>query len=317
MQFQPFSKITYKLIREGPVRTIALQTGEVDVVKDLAQEDEDLFLNPDGASKPGWNATQVYDARLQVLAFNGAPGTVFGDNQALRQAVLYAIKNEDLMLAFGRDHSTGRIVNDLATNVSSDYNDSWDSPDYDYYTQDLDKAKAKLAEAGYKPGELSVGILVRNLAGYDTMATALQAQLGAIGIKVTVEVLEQAVVNEIVLGPDGWDMTIENVYTNDFVVNGYQYLFDSRSYKHGSRYHTIDDKLQELVEVAIHVDTFGPKSRDALHDYVKEKAYIYGLFTYSRLHVAQDGILGIVSSSDANPAPNAFVVSPSFRTRVK
>ncbi len=310
-QFQTFDKVTFKLIKDDSVRAVALQTGEVDFVKNVNDADIGLFYDmATGEPKEGYNVYQCYDGKVNVLAFNMWPGNVL-DNEDLRKAICYAIDQETLMLAYGKDYNSAQTPHDVVAMSASDYNTDWDSEPY--YDQDIEKAKEHLEAAGYKPGELTLRVVARNnLPGNEPMLVAMQAMLQEIGINLELQLLEQAVITEMIYTTDQWDMIVESVYTNDVCANGYAYLFDNRSYNYGTRYHTVDDELQKLVEASVNMETYGPESRDAVHEYVMDHAICYALYSYGWWHVGVDGITGVITKSDGNLNPANFIVSEDY-----
>ncbi len=317
IMFAPFSKITFKLIKDNAVRTVALENGEVDFVKNLSVNDIGRFLNADGSPKDGYTVAQCYDGRVNVLAFNCAEGSKLADEN-LRKAILYGVDTEELMLAYGLDNTTGRLTNDMKTQCCSDYNPEWDSADYDYYDRDVEKAKEHLEKAGYKPGELTLNLLVKNSQpGYEPMAVYMQSQLAEVGINIEISCLEQAITDEMINSTEGWEITVEGCNSSKTVAEGYSYLFDNRNWSNGARYNIKDDKLQEMVEKITQVEYYSQEAVNEIHDYVMEKGYCVGLFAAASFHVAQDGIEGIVSISDGNPCVGASVVAADFATTVK
>ncbi len=317
VMFAPFKKITFKLIKDNSVRTVALENGEVDIVKNLNVNDIGRFLNADGTAIDGFTVAQCYDGRVNVLGFNCWETSIFADEN-LRKAVLYGIDAEELMLAYGLDESTGRVTHDVTTQCCSDYNPEWDSADYDYYKRDVEKAKEYLKAAGYEPGELTVNLLVKNSQpGYEPTAVYMQAQLAEVGINVEISCLEQAITDEMVNSTEGWEMVIEGVNSCSTVAEGYSYLFNQNNWANGGRFNINDDKLQEMVENVVQVDKYSAEAVEELHNYVMEKGYVYGLFAAAAFHVAQDGIQGICTISDGNPTMSASIVSPDYQSASK
>ena len=317
IQFAPFKKITFKLIKDASVRTVALENGEVDIVKNLNTADIGRFLNADGTAKDGYTIAQCYDGRVNVLAFNCHESSIMSDIN-LRKAVLYGVDTTELMYAFGLDESTGRVTNDVTTQCCSDYNTAWDAADYDYYKRDVKKAQEYLKKAGYKPGELTLNLLVKNsLAGYEPMAVYMQAQLAEVGINIKISCLEQAITDEMVGGTEGWEITVEGVNSCNTVAQGYSYLFDQRNWSNGARYNIVDAELQAMAEKITQVDYYSQEAVNEIHDHVMENAYCVGLFGTAAFHVAQDGIQGICTIYDGNPSVAASIVAPDYQSTVK
>lgn len=173
-------EITFKFLLEASQRAIALQNGEIDVcidppVTDLRflEEDENVTVHTQAGT------------RLFYLGMNVAkePFT----NQKLRQAVSCAVDKETVV---------DIVLDGLGKWQTSVLNrGAWSFLDNDQvegYTYDVDRAKALLEEAGYKPGELTVELFTPTDDPYKTIAPIIQANLKEIGINVEIKSMDQA-----------------------------------------------------------------------------------------------------------------------------
>ena len=166
------------VIQEDAAREAALLGGEVDFVTSVARQAvQALQENPDvNVLVSPALAYKYIGLNLQREPF---------DDVRVRQAIAYAINRDDLCAAgdFG-----------LCTPLYGGPIDTASPWHFDYapYSQDLDKARALLAEAGYADGfEME---LMPTSTYQDTVrqAQVLQAQLGAIGIRATINAPEWA-----------------------------------------------------------------------------------------------------------------------------
>ncbi len=166
------------VIQEDAAREAALLGGEVDFVTSVAsQAVQALQDNPD---------VQMLVSPALAYKYIGLNLMREPLNDArVRQAIAYAINRDDLCAAgdFG-----------LCTPLYGGPIDTGSPWYFDYapYSQDLDKAKALLAEAGYPDGfEME---LMPTSTYQDTVrqAQVLQAQLAAIGIQTTINAPEWA-----------------------------------------------------------------------------------------------------------------------------
>ena len=174
-------EITFKFLLEASQRAIALQNGEIDVCIDPPTTDLQ-FLEKD-------KNVEVYTragTRLFYMGFNVSKAPF--DNQKLRQAVSCAIDKETIIdiVLDGRGQWQTSVLNRGA----------WSFLDNDEveggYAYDVERAKALLAEAGYKPGELTVELVAATDDPYKTIAPIIQANLKEIGINVTIKSMDQA-----------------------------------------------------------------------------------------------------------------------------
>ncbi len=166
------------VIQEDAAREAALLGGEVDFVTSVARQAvQALQDNPEvNVLVSPALAYKYIGLNLQREPF---------DDVRVRQAIAYAINRDDLCAAgdFG-----------LCTPLYGGPIDTASPWHFEYapYSQDLDKAKALLAEAGYADGfEME---LMPTSTYQDTVrqAQVLQAQLGAIGIRTTINAPEWA-----------------------------------------------------------------------------------------------------------------------------
>lgn len=202
--------VTVMLIPDAGSGAIALEDGTVDAYLFLQQSDFRHLESLPNLQK----IEHAGGVGIQDITFNTTDG-IFADKR-LRQAVAYAINREDMLL--GGVEGYGQISN-VPCAVSS-----FGQMDYDWYTQDQDKARELLAEAGYEGG-LDITFQMEGSVDYMKPAEIMQDQLRQVGINVTFEKMERA----------AW---IEQVATNrnftaslrmtTMVINDVDYLLSRR-----------------------------------------------------------------------------------------
>ena len=169
------AKILYQIVPQAASRRIAAERGEADLVRDLPGRDiADLMAGGKvkvlGIANP---ATVTYIAMNNMIA-------PF-DNVKVRQAVAWSVPYQDMFDAvlYGR----GIPMFGGPQEVTST---QWPSPLP--YTQDLDKAKALLAEAGFPDGfETTFSIDANDQTVAEPVAILMQEALGKIGIKIKID----------------------------------------------------------------------------------------------------------------------------------
>lgn len=167
--------LKFVVITEGNSRTIALETGEVDVNSMPAAIDLDRFESSSDIRVYSVPSTQVNYLNLSNIM---EPTS----NLDVRKAIAHAINKEDLINVSleGRGTPMTTIVG-----AGQQYSDT-SIPGYEY---NLDKAREYLATAGYPDGfDLTVSVR----SGGVTNAEVIQAQLGQIGIRVKINQMEGA-----------------------------------------------------------------------------------------------------------------------------
>ncbi len=170
--------VEISVIQEDAAREAALLGGEVDFVTSVAPQAVEALQGND--------SVVVHVAPALAYKYIGLNLTREPfDDARVRQAIAYAINRDDLCSAgdFG-----------LCTPLYGGPIDTGSPWHFDYapYAQDVEKAKALLAEAGYADGfEME---LMPTSTYQDTVrqAQVLQAQLGAVGIRTTINAPEWA-----------------------------------------------------------------------------------------------------------------------------
>ena len=171
----PDDRILYQIVPQAASRRLAAERGEADLVRDLPGRDvKDLMdagkVRVLGIANP---ATVTYIAMNNMIA-------PF-DNVKVRQAIAWSVPYQDMFEAVL--YSRGNPMFGGPAEVTST---QWPSPLP--YTQDLDKAKALLAEAGFPNGfETTFSIDANDVVVAEPVAILMQEALGKIGIKVTID----------------------------------------------------------------------------------------------------------------------------------
>lgn len=161
----------FTTIADGVQRANALKTGDIDAT----------ILD----------ASQVADVTSAGITVDSAPNLQFFhlqlnrtragfDNPLVRQALNYAIDRQAIVdgLLFGLADIAVQPFPDGAAGHNDEVGD-------DFYTYDPAKAEALLEEAGAT--DLAFTIVTLNIPSYVQLAEAVQAQLGDVGIDVTIE----------------------------------------------------------------------------------------------------------------------------------
>jgi peptide/nickel transport system substrate-binding protein len=186
--------VVFRPIPEASVRAMALSKGEIDYAAGLTAED--FAGMQDSKALTTFSIPQLTFA---YLGYNNR-NALFQDRR-VREAMAYTIDQEtiisDILKGAGRP-STGPIA---------PINEEWYNPDVRTFTQDFDKARQLLAEAGWTPG--ADGILV-NSAGErfsfsviigsgneqtKNQGILLQSWLAQVGIEMKLEFLDWSLMN--------------------------------------------------------------------------------------------------------------------------
>ena len=296
VELQNVSKIIIKCITEASMRSIALETGEVDMAE-IAATDVSRFETDD------YNTTEYMNAMSQYLIYNTSENSPLQDVN-VRRAISYATDSLGVMMGGGSDACV--VSHDVAPNKGPDYVQAWDSQPY--FEQDLDKAVECLEAAGYGPGELNITILTSAQAPQGPYV-ALQAMLAEAGINLEIMALDRAARMGVQNDPTVWDIAEYSDVVTDFTTHFWSNLFNADNYELGTQGFTQDPELQNLLKAAI-ADR-SEANMNAFHDYVVENCYMYGLYTEVRSIVTNKGLTNVCMQKE-NPVLNAMTFSDDY-----
>ena len=171
----PTKLLKFHFVTDHATRTAGIQTGEYDIADSIPIENYDqLDTNKD-------IELQTFPGGTLTAFFNTTEG-IF-TNKTLRQAVLAALNNEEIMLAAFVKPELYSIAPGYLSQSHPWYSDSGK----EYYNQaDTEKAKELLAEAGYN-GEEIVLLTTKDYNEMYTGTLVIQEQLRQIGMNIKVE----------------------------------------------------------------------------------------------------------------------------------
>ena len=165
------TSLTFKLMSEGSARTIALETGEVDLNLTVAASDAKRISEEDSVK-----LVTSMSPKIEYVSMNQKEKPF--DNALVRQAINYAIDRKSLNTVATAGY--GEVTDSVMNKQINGYTD--DVAHYDYNPE---KAKELLGQAGYKNG-FETTILVSGDTR-NTEAQLIQANLADVGINVTID----------------------------------------------------------------------------------------------------------------------------------
>jgi peptide/nickel transport system substrate-binding protein len=170
--------VTYKIIENADSIMMSLQSGAVDLFAHLSSTQvaqlDDEFNIGEGTMN-----------LVQALYLNNAEAPF--DDVRVRQALCYAVdKQEILDLAF--DGYGSLIGSSMYPAFGKYFDDSLTN----YYTKDVEKAKALLAEAGYPDGFTMTITVPSNYQPHVDTAQVLVEQFKEIGVTAEIQLVEWA-----------------------------------------------------------------------------------------------------------------------------
>lgn len=164
-------RVIFRHVPESQVERLMLERGDIDLANALTAADLLIFRD-----RPGFSVQRVPTGGFYVLSMNA--GNKYLGDPKVREAIAYGIDygaiEKTVMGPYGRTRTVP---------VPENFEFAIPNPDW---RLDVAKAKALLAEAGYKDGFALTLKTIAQTPRID-LATALQASLAQIGVKVEIQ----------------------------------------------------------------------------------------------------------------------------------
>ena len=169
--------LVVKFVPEANSRMIMLETGEIDLARDLLPLDfkkisEDTKFTTVEVETPS-NMFLGFDLRNELLA-----------DKRVRQAIAYAINNEDLVKTVF--NGSASVATSPVPKITTGHNENSNN-----YPQNIEKARQLLAEAGY-PNGFNIELFVSEDNQRIDMAVIIQDNLKKIGINAEIKTFQWA-----------------------------------------------------------------------------------------------------------------------------
>ena len=297
-------RIEFSVIKEASQMAIALETGIIDMVYNLDATEAARFMEG-GESAEGFNVFTTVNNLTQTMFLNVDTNSPFHDNLALRQAVLYAFDSQGMV--DGASNGYGVLCKTFGSNELPDFQEEWNNEDY--YEYNPEKAKELLKEAGYADGELSLRIVTNNSPMRNKIAQILQAYLLQVGINSEILPYEDTLFNTYKNDSTQWDILLDNCGTSDELIGMWRGKMDATNFTNGTANFAHDDELQRLVVLAVDTSTNSPETINDLHQYMKDNAYVYGIYNNLAFTVCRNVVtdIGMNSTPWLLPSASSYV----------
>jgi len=235
--------LIFQVVPEGSTRVLQVEQGQAQIDADVTTQDYQSALHNSKVkiyTQPGETINGV-GMTVNVKPFN---------NKLVRQALNYAVNRS--ALATGLFKGLAQPMNSFLPPPIW----SW-SKSIKGYPYNVAKAKKLLKEAGYPHGFSTTLLAYTNPRGYDPnpegLALAVQQELKAIGVKVTIKNIDFTSYLNTIRSPknkgmylDGWSG--DNGDPDDFLYE----MFASAMIPVGNTNHLRDAKLDSLLNQARH-----------------------------------------------------------------
>ena len=215
-------KVTLKIIENADSLMMSLQSGAIDLCAHLTSTQVAQLGENFDVAEGTMNL-------VQALYLNNAEKPF--DDVRVRQALCYAVDKQAII-----DIAFDGYGSPIGSSMYPAFGKYFDDSLTNYYTKDVEKAKALLAEAGY-PGGFDMTITVpSNYKPHMDTAEVLVQQLAEIGVKATIQPIEwESWVSDVyvgrqfqstVVGVDASNMTARALlerFTSDYGKNFINY----------------------------------------------------------------------------------------------
>ena len=220
-------KVTYKVLENVEGLILGLQSGALDLVAHLSSTQTAQLSDKDFRIEEGtMNLVQAMYLNNAVKPF---------DDVRVRQALCYAVDKQGILdLAFdGYGHPLGSSMYPAFTKY-------YDESLTDYYTQDIQKAKELLAEAGYPNGFDMTITVPSNYQPHMDTAQVLAEQLKAIGVNATILPIEWASwLSDVYSGRD-FQSTVVGVDASSMTARAMLSRFESTAHNNFVNYNNAE-----------------------------------------------------------------------------
>lgn len=280
--------IQYDFLTENTQMNLALMQGDIQMALEVNNS-----LVADLMQNENYNVGVAPLGIYRLLVFNMTENSPFANNKALREAVCYAIDADALRV--GAASGFAETPNGLGVSKYIGYDSAWEGEPGSYYGYNPEKAKELLAEAGYKPNQLTLRLGCNALTIVKTYFEMIAAYLNNIGIKTEIVTYESTVYGEKQLNvtANEWDMILNYSITSIYQANQWAAMFDNDVYAHGLTQGGLDSpELQQLVDDCLAPD-WTPEKLNELHDYITDNCLAYEFIHENKYFCANKAITDI------------------------
>ena len=224
-------KVTFKVCADMDAGLTELATGSIDIFP---------YLTTDRANqldKNKYNILSNGSNMVQIFALNNAVEPL--NDLKVRQAINYAISRKDV-ISVTMDGAGVELTTAMSPAMGSYYDTSLDGT----FNQDIEKAKALLAEAGYENGFNITCTVPSSYLIHVNTAVELASELKAVGINMEIKQVDWATWLDTVYTGRQYETTVIAL-TSDYAP--YDVLERYQSASSGNFINYKNDKVDELM----------------------------------------------------------------------
>lgn len=285
--------IEFNIITEASQRTIAMETGAIDITSGVGAADIGRF-----SDTTKYSAFPYMENPVNVIYFNMSEGSPLVDDN-LRLAIAYAIDSEAVIE--GAYDGDGTVCKGLGSSKYGDYIPAWDTEDY--FEFDMDKAASLVKESSYNGETLTFMCL--NDERIKSLATVVQAYLLQVGINMEIVAYDNAMMTSLETDPTAWTLYMKANASTDYMVNIWKLSWAQANYDGHSLNFMVDDTLEGLLQTCLTPAGHTEENVNAFNQYVEDGCYAYAVNTYNSYVVATPSITSVFQDSRNVIVPGA------------
>ena len=231
------NKVTFRIIENGDALVLALQSGSIDLCAHLTTTQLAQIQNR------GYTVVESTMNLVQALYLNNAVKPF--DDARVRQALCYAV-DKQMVLDLTADGHGAPIGSSMYPTFGKYFMDELT----DYYTQNIEKAKQLLSDAGYPNGFSFTMTVPSNYQPHIDTAEVLKEQFKAIGVTAEIRLVEWEIwVSETYVGRQ-FESTLVGVDASNMTARALLERFTSTYGKNFINYNNpvYDDLFAKVLE---------------------------------------------------------------------
>lgn len=265
--------IVYKFIDEAAQRVVALKTGEVEYVNDMAAESTADFA--DGGEYGDKFNVYGYTAKFVYYLVPNCSEKGHLSDLNMRLAVLNAVDQDGLITALG---GTNQRINGYVSYYGAFYDANWidftSKPTYNNRTGvDMDAVNGYLQAAGYNGETIT---LLTN--GTNTAGEIVAAQLNAAGINCELKALDMSSYRATLADPAAWDLDLGMMAGSEMAtVWLHQFSYANMDGTQTTNF-IVDQEWEDLLNLIQTEEGHTAENMQAWWDHCAENAYGMGLY---------------------------------------
>jgi ABC-type transport system substrate-binding protein len=271
---QNVNTIVYKWISENTQKVLQLQTGELDIVENMASSDAEDF--EDGGMYAADFTVYSLAANVCKYVYGNCNEKSICHDVNMRRAIYEAIDPEALVVYVGN----GTAVKAVGSSYFPDYNTDWEKLDNYNTTCDQAKVDEYLQAAGYN-GEKVVLLCGTN---FQNDATVVMQMIQDAGINCELLALDgptaQATRDS---SPEQWDIYLSMTASGDYIVNLWSHTLDAATTGTGVPENYFSDPgYMDGLNAVRTVEGHTTQAVDDFWQYIVDNALMMGLYTFDQ-----------------------------------